>query len=411
MSETRPGRTPHTARRGLPALGAALSLLVIFLAVLAVPLDAAEKLGLSAGETTAWIMGGYGIPSALALVLTLRFRQPLMLTGNIFVLILISRLGTDFAWAELIGSTMIAGGAVLILSPTGLLHRLAAWLPAPIVFGLLAGAVLPFFVEMFAGLGDEPVMVGGAILVYLAARRTIGSRIPPILPALVALPVLAAVTGAFEGRSLDLGLTAPSLTAPDFSLGAILTVAPVLVVLITVEANVPSLVFLREHDYAPPEAAVNSISGAGTAAGSLFGPFGVSLSLPATALCAGPSAGDHDVRHWSVYIAALGGVGIALLASLAVEISAAVPSALLATGVGLAVVEILSGSLQQVTRGPLIWGPLFAFAIPQATFTMLGLSEFFWAIAGGLIVSLLVEREALAEWQEAHRDREGHARR
>lgn len=383
-------------------MGAALSLVVIFLAVLAIPLDAAAELGLSAGETTAWIMAGYGIPSVLALLLAFRFRQPLMLTGNIFVLILVSRLGTEFRWAELIGATVIAGVVVLALGSTGLLHRLSVWLPAPIVFGLLAGAVLPFFVEMFSELDNEPVMVGGAIAVYLAARRMIGPRIPPILPALVALPVLAAVTGQFEGKTLELGLTAPALTMPDLSFDAILTVAPVMVVLITVEANVPSLVYLREHDYPPPETMVNWISGVGTAAGSVFGPLGVSLSLPATALCAGPDAGDHDVRHWSVYIAGAGGVTIGLLASIAVELSAAVPDALLATGVGLAVVEILFASLQEVTRGPLIWGPVFAFAIAQARFTVLGLSEFFWALAGGLLVTLVLERDEWAAWRHMH---------
>ena len=379
-------------RRGLPALGAALSLIVIFIAVLAIPLTTAADLGLSAGETTAWIIAIYGLPGAVSLVLAWRYRQPLLLTGNIFVLILIARLGTDFAWPELVGATMVAGAVVLVLGPLGFTNWLAAWLPAPIVFGLLAGAVLPFFVDMFTELGNEPLLVGGTLLVYLVERRTLEPRIPAILPALVAGLVLAGVSGEFGGVSVNLAFPAPTLTAPEFSLSAILTVTPVMIVLITVQANVPSIVFLREQDYQPPEKTITGVSGVGTVAGSLLGPTGISLSLPATALCAGPDAGDHSIRHWSVYIAASAAVAIAVLAGIAVELAAVVPRALLVTGVGLAVVGVLAGALQRVTRGPLIWGPLFAFAIALSDLSLLGLGSFFWAIAGGLGVSLLLER-------------------
>lgn len=357
---------------------------------------AATTLDLSPGETTTWILAIYGIAGALSLFLAFRYKQPLLLTGNVFILILIERLGTEFVWGELIGAAMAAGAVVLVLGPFGLTGWLTDWLPAPVVFGLLAGAVLPFLVEMFGALEDAPALVGGTLVVYLAARRYLEPRVPAILPALAAALALAAVTGGFSDLGLEMTLPAPVITAPIFSPRALLSIAPVFVVLITVQANVPSLVFLRGQVYDPPELNVNTVSGTGTAIGSILGPIGVSLSLPATALVAGPDAGEWSNRHLSVYIAAGASLLIGVLAGFAVEIARAVPVALLLTGVGLAVLGILSTALQRVTEGPLIWGPLFAFLIALSDFTFLGLQEFFWALAGGVAVSAVLEWE---EWK------------
>ncbi len=383
----------------MPAMGAALSLIVIFVAVLAIPLGTASELGLSLGETTSWIMAVYGVAGVLALALSLRYRQPLLLTGNVFVLIFIARLGTGITWPELVGASMVAGAVVLVLGPLGLTKKLVAWLPGPIVFGLLSGAVLPFLVDMFTELGNEPILVGGTLVVYLLARLTLEPRIPAILPALGAALLIAGLAGDLNGLSIDPSFPAPAFTMPVFSLGAILTVTPVMVVLIVVQANVPSMVFLREQDYQPPERVIGAVSGVGTIAGSLLGPTGISLSLPATALSAGPDAGEHSIRHLSAEIVAVAAIVLAVLAGFVVQLAAAIPQALLVTGVGLAVIGILSNALQKATSGPLIWGPLFAFAIALSDLSLAGLGPFFWAIAGGVGVSLLLERE---QWKTLH---------
>ena len=202
--------------------------------------------------------------------------------------------------------------------------------------------------------------------------------IPPILPALIAGLVLAGITGELGAAPIALTLPSPVLTAPVFSLSAILTAAPVIVVLITLQANVPSVVFLLDQGYRPPEGTVTVVSGAGTMASSLFGPVGISLSLPATALVAGPDAGEREVRHWSAYVTAVGAVVIAALAGLATQLATLVPASLLAAVVGLAVVGILQESLRTVVEGPLLLGPLFAFGIALSELSLLGLGAFFW---------------------------------
>ena len=390
--------SPLTAalRRTLPAVGAALSLTVLFVVALSIPLDAASNLELSPAVTTGWIMAIYGVPGLLTLLLVFHFRQPLLVTGNLFMLIFIASLGSQLSWSELIGASMVAGALVFLLGPLGLTNRLAAWLPAPIVFGLLAGAVLDLFLGLLNAVNDGPLLVGATLFVYLLGRRFLAPQLPAILPALLTAVAVAGFGGQLGPLPADVSLPVPELTMPTFSLRAILTATPVMAVLITLQANVPSLVFLRNQEYEPPEGLVNAISGVGTLFGSLLGPIGVSLSLPATALCAGPDAGERALRHRSAYMAGGAAVAIALLAGYAASLTTIVPKPLLDAIVGLAVFGVLSRALQRVASGPLLLGPVFAFATALSDLTLFGLGPFFWALALGLAVSLLLERD---EWK------------
>lgn len=404
MTPTPPPRSV-AFRRGLPAFGVALSVVVIFVAVLSIPLATASDLGLSSGETVGWVMGIYGVSGALSLVLALWYRQPLLLTGNIFVLLFIASLGTQLSWPELVGAAMVAGAFVLLLGPLGLTDRLAAWLPAPIIYGLLAGAVLPFFRDLFTALGDAPLVVGATLGAYLVGRVALGPRLPAILPALIVGLGVAGLAGRFDAASTEALWPAPAFTAPIFTLEAMLTASPVMLVLVTLQANVPSVVFLRAEDYRPPEQTITRVSGVGTMLGSLFGPMGVSLSLPATALCAGPDAGTPEVRHWSVYIAAGASVVIAVLAGSAAQVATVVPRSLLLAIVGLAVFDVLVRALQQVAGGPLLLGPIFAFAVALSNLSLLGLGSFFWALVLGLSVSVLLEHD---EWKALRDEASAH---
>ena len=60
---------------------------------------------------------------------------------------------------------------------------------------------------------------------------------------------------------------------------------------------------------------------------------------------------------------------------------------------GLALVGALVHAMKEITHGPLVLGPIFAFAIALSDITLLGLGPFFWSLVGGAGVSLLLERD------------------
>ena len=262
---------------------------------------------------------------------------------------------------------------------------------------------MPFVVDMFSSIStsvggvaipaEVPLMVGSALVVYLLSQRFLGSRLPAILPAFVAGLLVAAVTGQLGALPSSLELPSLELVRPGFSWTAIVTATPVLVALLTVQSNVPSVIYLRSQGFRPPERLINIVSGIGTVAGSLFGPIAMSLALPPLLLAAGPGAGERSLRYRAVFLPVATGALIALFAGTAADLSVLVPPVLLLAMAGLALIPALVSALREITSGPLILGPLFAFAIALSDLTLLGLGPFFWALVLGTAVSLLLERE------------------
>lgn len=395
-------------KRNLPVIAASVRNIIIFITVLSIPLAAARELGLTPQQTSAWVLAGYAIPAVFSLVLVFIYRQPILLTGNLFVIIFISGLGGEYSFPELVGAAILAGGVVLAINLLGLGKWMASFIPIPIMFGLLAGAVLPFISDFFSMLGDYPLMIGGTVLVFLLSRALAGMRLPAILPALVVGFAITALTGRLSLDPESMRLYLPALTAPVFSTRAILTATPVFVVLIVLQSNLPSFRFLHSQGYRPPQFIIGIISGAGTMMGSLLGPIGLSLSLPSTSLLGGKGAGDKEIRHRTIYLVGAAGILIGVFSGLAVALAQAIPFALLLTLAGLSVVNVFANALVRITRGPLRLGPVFAFAIALSEISFLGFGNYFWSLVIGTLVSVLVEREGLRKLREAEKPEEVH---
>jgi benzoate membrane transport protein len=118
---------PQELRRTVPALVAGFTIAIVFGAVLSIVLTAAgpNGMGLSERQTSGWIALIYGLPMLPSLVLTLRYRVPLLLTGNIFALIFFASLGNRVSFPELAGAAMLAGAIVLAIALLGLTGRIA----------------------------------------------------------------------------------------------------------------------------------------------------------------------------------------------------------------------------------------------------------------------------------------------
>src|SRR3954470_23572113 len=103
-------------RRALPALIAGFTIAIVFGAVLSIILTAAgpDGLALTPKQTSGWIALLYGFPMIPSLFLSLRYRMPMILTGNVFALIFFASLGDRLTFPELAGAAMLAGGDPLL---------------------------------------------------------------------------------------------------------------------------------------------------------------------------------------------------------------------------------------------------------------------------------------------------------
>jgi len=384
-------------QRLLPPLSMAIPLAIIGIAVLTIPLATAQALALTPQQTGAWLFVLYAMPGLLSLVLTRVYRQPLFLGWNVAIVVFLASLAGQVRYTDLRGATLVGGAVVAVLGALGLTTRVAALVPAPVVFAVVAASLLPFVVGVFDALGQEHVVIAGTLLAYVLGRRFFGPRVPPILPALVAGLLLTGVTGRY-GALPDAWSAPPlALTMPTFSLEAILTVVPVFVALIALQSNLTAVVYMRSQGYRPPARLIDVVSGLGSVAGSVLGPVPVCMVALFTPLTAGPEAGEREVRHWSVYAAGTLLILIALGSGIAAHLPLFLPVPLLLAVAGLALVGVLAQTLGEMLRGPLLLGPLFAFAVASSGLTLFGLGPLFWALIIGTGVSLVLEAAALHE--------------
>lgn len=391
-------------RRWVPAIAATLPLAVIFVSVLSIPIAAGAAIGLDARQLSGWIFATYGVPALIGGWLAFRFKQPLLMTGNVAVIIFVASVGTDIPFPEIVGGCMVAGFFVAVLGLTPLMRRIAAWFPLAIVLGLIAGIVLPFVAGIFDALGQEPLLVGATVAAYLVSLRFFPPAVPPVLVAAAVGLGLAGLAGRLGTGGAPAELVFPMPTLPEFSAQGVLSVAPVVAALMLFQSNVPAIVFLRGQAYAPPERTIFAASGLGTIFGSLLGPTGVSVPVLAMPFTAGPQAGEKGRRHWTVYILSAFALIIAVAGAAAAAVAEAVPLPLLLAIAGLAMVRVLVGSLEQIVSGPLRLGPIITLAVAISDVELLGLGSIFWAIALGTFVTATVEREGLARLAAAKGD-------
>ena len=219
----------------------------------------------------------------------------------------------------------------------------------------------------------------------LAGKSGVGRRVTIPYPQKTGLALSGFDAAVKGGRVLIFGeseiryLESLDVAARDATLGRLYS------------HDIPAV--LITQGFAPPERVINTVSGAGTMVGSLLGPVAVSLALPPVLLTAGPEAGPQEIRYRSTFLPVLAGLTIAVLASTAVDLADLVPPTLLLAMAGLALLGALIGALKEITRGPLILGPIFAFAVALSNMTLFGLGPFFWALVLGVGVSLLLERD------------------
>ena len=384
-----------SSRLPMQALAMSIPAIIFCVTALSITLTAAAEFGLTERETTSLIIALYGLPGALSLVLTFVYRQPLLIAWNTGSLIFLASLANEFTYSEAVGAAMASAVLVLVSGATGLTSRLAALVPPSIIFGVLAGLVMPYVVRAFNEGGSDVTMIGGTIVAYFLGRRLLPSQVPPLLPAMVVGFGIAGVTGQMHASANGITFSVPAVIVPTFSMPAMLTMIPVMFALVVFQGNLAGITYLRSQGYNAPEKLLVTSTATASALGSFLGPAPIGVASLLTPLTAGPDAGPWNLRHWSVYASGVGLVMIAFSASLFADLPSIIPLSLLLTLAGLALSGVLAQALAEITRGPLRVGPLFAFVVASSQMAMLGLGPVFWAIVIGTAVSLLLEQESV----------------
>jgi benzoate membrane transport protein len=364
---------------------------------LAIILATGTRGGLSEAQIASWVFGSLAINGALSIGFCLVWRQPLVFFWTIPGTVLIGPALSHLTFAEVIGAYIAAGLLMFALGALGLVRRVMALVPMPIVMGMVAGVFLQFgldWVRAFqADLAIAAIMT--AVFIVVSAVPPLAARLPPMLVALVAGVVVIWSAGSFApGNEATAVLAAPLLQVPQFSWAAMAELVVPLAITVLVVQNGQGIAVLTAAGHTPPVNAIAVGCGATSVVSAFVGAVSTCLTGPVNAIIS--SGGERRTQYAAGVVVGLLAIVFGLLAPLVTRLMLAAPPAFIATLAGLAMLKILQTAFTISFQGRFTLGALVTFLVTVAGIPVFNIGAPFWALIAGSAVSLLLER---ADWR------------
>ena len=342
----------------------------------------------------AWLFAAYALSGVLSIGVCYLYRQPLTIGYSMPAVVIVGPALTYFSMPELVGAYIVTGALILVLALTGLIRRVTAILPEPIIMAMVAGVFLPYGLRMVGAFDNSVTIAGAMIAGFLATSATPGlqRRFPPLLAALAAGAVAVLLTGSYT-PSGHIGplIAEPLIFTPVFNATTLIELVIPLTVTVVGIHNMQGFAIARNAGYRPPEKMATLLCGSGTLVYGVLGCVPTVVTAPANAIL--NVSGDRDWRFvggiWFGAFLILFGI----FAPSAVQIGTALPSAFIATLAGLAMLPVLQSAFVSGFGGKFSLGALVTFLVTVSGVSVFGIGAAFWGLVFGFIVSWIAEHE------------------
>lgn len=351
---------------------------------LPIVLAAAQAVGATPEQASSWV-SGLGIATALsALVLSVRYRMPIITAWSTPGAALIaSTAGISFSAA--VGAFVLAAVLILLTATLRPLGQLIERIPASIASAMLAGILLRLVVAMVEQVPQSPLLVLPLVALFLIVRT--------VWPALASLVVL--VAGALLAWALGLvksipplGLSNLEFVAPSWDVATLIGLGVPLYLVTMASQNLPGFAVLRGSGYQPPTQPVLAATGAVSLGTAFLGAHTSNLAAISAALCTGPDAHPDPAQRWKTgpFYALWWGL-IALFGASLVGLFGALPPALLITVAGTALLGSTAGALgSALANDKERLAAAGTLAVTVSGVTLMGVGSAFWGLVFGLLV-------------------------
>jgi benzoate membrane transport protein len=364
---------------------------------LPIVLAAAQAVGASAAETSSWV-SGLAIATALsALVLSLRYRMPVITAWSTPGAALIASTAGVPGLGAAVGAFVLAAALILLTAAIRPLARLIERIPASIAAAMLAGILLRLVITMVEHAPQSPLLVLPLVALFLVVRTS--------MPALASLVVLLA--GAVLAWALGVvqpigtvGISQLVVVPPAWDAATLIGLGIPLYLVTMASQNLPGFAVLRAAGYQPPSQPVLAVTGAVSLGTAFLGAHTSNLAAISAALCTGPEAHPDPAKRWIAGVFyAFWWVLIALFGASLVGLFGALPPALLATVAGTALLASLAGAVGTAwTFEPHRLAAAATLAVTASGVTLAGVGSAFWGLVIGLAIlwldRLLASRKA-----------------
>ncbi|CAO97020.1 benzoate/H(+) symporter BenE family transporter [Erwinia tasmaniensis] len=373
-----------------PAIVAGLvAVLVSYTSSAAIIFQAAAAAGASAAQTGGWITILGLAMGATTLGLSLWYRAPVLTAWSTPGAALLVTSLPGIPLNEAIGIFVFASALILICGITGLFARMMNAIPQAVTSAMLAGILLHFGINAFTALQVNFVLSGTMCLVWMLARRWLPRY--AIVYSLLAGLAVAAFQGNVNPVHTPAMLT-PEFIAPHFSLSSLLGIGVPFFVVTMASQNAPGIAALRAHGYTLPVSPLIAWTGLTALLLAPFGGFSVCIAAITAAICMGEDVHkDPQRRYWATASAGVFYLLAGIFGGAIVGLFDALPTALIQTIAGLALLGTISASLQRALSDERQRdAAAIAFLITASGVNLLGIGSAFWGLVGGVIAHLIL---------------------
>ena len=396
---THEAHTGYNLRRDWSAsatMAGFIAVVISYSGPLLVVLEAARAGGLDEQQTASWVWAMFIGSGVCCAIMSWVSRQPVMIAWSIpGAALLITSLG-NYEFSDAVGAYVVAAVVSLVLGATGLFGKLLAAVPKPITAVVLAGVLLPFALRVAPAVAENPAPAGALVIGYLVGRR-FAPRYAVCLA--LGLSVLVAwAAGSVTPVDLHLGLTAPVLTWPTFSLDAVVGISVPLVIVTAAGQNAPGLAMMTTAGYPPNDRALLGISAVASAVFAPWGSHALNLAAVTAGIATSPEAHpDHRRRYVAGLSSGLFYILFGLFAGSIVTLFSAIPAGMICALCGVALLNALQSamfdSMHPGDHQPaVIEAALITLAVTASGIEPFGLVSAFWGILVGVIAYAILRR-------------------
>ncbi len=361
-----------------------------FAASVAVILAAAQALGATPDQTVSWIAGLCVAKGVASLVLSWRYRMPVICAWSTPGAALIAA-SAGVGMPAAVGAFLLAAALMILTALVKPLGQLVARIPMPIASAMLAGVIFRFVVAVFDEMRVEPLLVGLIVLVFLVVRGF--NPFGAVIAALVGGIALAFALGQAAWPALPSFVPSMTYIQPAFDPAAMIGIGVPLYLVTMAAQNLPGFAVLRQAGYEPPTSAALAVTGLASLLTAPFGAHMVNMAAISASICTGPDTHPDPARRWiaGIWYGVIWCL-IALLAAPALAIIGAMPKALIVAVAGLGLIGSLAASLGgAMADDRLRFAAVVTLAVGASGFSIGGVGAAFWALLAGL-AALAIER-------------------
>lgn len=374
------------------AVAGLIAVIVSYGGPAAIIFQAAHGAHLTPDQITSWIWA-ISIGSGLSgIFLSLKYRAPVIIAWSTPGAALLAAGWAAYPYPEAIGAFLFAGIAITVFGVTGLFSALMERIPRAVVAAMLAGILFRFGVEVFTSLTATPALVAPMLVCYLAMKRLKPryAILATLVTGLAAAATLNLLNTSALSTAFGAALATPSLTTPEFSLGALIGIGVPLFLVTMTGQNATGLGVLRTAGYTTPGGPLVAATGALSTLLAPFGSHGINLAAITAAICTGPEAHrDPDKRYVAGIVCGLAYLVIGLFGATLVGVFAALPPALIAAISGLALFgALMSGLSQAMDDEPRREAALVTFLVTVSGLSIAGIGAAFWGLVAGVLADL-----------------------